>query len=537
MDPDQDRDGYTLDNSNPNSHEYMDRYKNTYTDQNRDGHSHGNQYPDGYSDPDVTRTGPILDTHSNQNRDEHAYGNEYVHKNFNADFYAYLDDDRTSTDTPTLTNTPTATFTPTPDAQIAKSVSEQVAKNNDILTYTITSTGTAGSVHNVVVTDVLPAHLNFVSFGQVPTGVTTNWDIGSRTMSWTLPAISAGQTYQFTYQAQVDNFVQQGTVLTNNAQLGYTELSGFKKASVDVRMSTLYTVHVGVYNAAGELVKEIWVEELSREITDFSITSPSITSLHGNVYVDYEGTQIAVWDGTNGDGNPVSNGDYYVKIDNVDPYGVVLSVSKVVTVSRAIAKVEVDVLNESGEVVRHLYGYEDDPANMSTMDVKFSTNLIRPTDGVVAAGSTNRVDITSSSGLDLSWDGKSDSGAIVTNGHYFIEVHYVDGKGGDATVTQGIVVQSGNVRGDVVTAQPNVLTGGQTGTNLRIISAASYTLKAQLYDLAGELIKKVTGGAGTNDVYLDMKGLASGLYIAVVELTDANGKYAGRQITKIVFQK
>ena len=350
--------------------------------------------------------------------------------------------------------------------------------------------------------------------------------------------MTVGDTYQFTYQAQVDNYVQQGTVLTNNAQLAYAESVTPKKASVDVSLSTLYTVHVGVYNAAGELVKEIWVKELSNGIPDFSfLDGSSITSLNGEVSVVYQGTQFAAWDGTNSDGNPVSNGDYYLKIDNVDPYGVVTTVSKVVTVSRAIAKVEINIFNEAGEIVRHLYGYEDDPGNLSTMDVKFSTNLLQPSVGTPVPGGANLLYITSSTGLNLVWDGRSDSGAVVTNGHYDIEVHYVDGKGGESAITRGILVQSGNVRMDVVTAQPNVLTGGQTATNLRITSVASYTLKVQLYDVAGELIKKITGDEGTNGAYLDLKGLASGIYIAVVELVDSNGKFAGRQITKIAIQR
>ena len=121
-----------------------------------------------------------------------------------------------------------------------------------------------------------------------------------------------------------------------------------------------------------------------------------------------------------------------MKIDNVDPYGTVSTVSKVVTVSRAIAKVEVNIFNEAGEIVRHIYGYVDDPENLSTADVNFSTNLLQPTEGTPVPGGTNVVHITSSTGMNLEWDGRSDSGAIVTNGHYDIEVHYVDGKGGES---------------------------------------------------------------------------------------------------------
>ena len=128
-----------------------------------------------------------------------------------------------------------------------------MARTGDTLTYTINLNATFGTAHNVVVTDVLPAHMNFVSFGPVPTGVTTNWDTGTRTMTWSLPSMTVGDTYQFTYQTQVDNYVQQGVILTNNAQLTYAELLTPKKAWVDVKMATIYVVHVGVYNEAGEL--------------------------------------------------------------------------------------------------------------------------------------------------------------------------------------------------------------------------------------------------------------------------------------------
>jgi flagellar hook assembly protein FlgD len=266
------------------------------------------------------------------------------------------------------------------------------------------------------------------------------------------------------------------------------------------------------------------------------VDTSSITSVNGAVYLEYQGAQIATWNGTNAEGDPVSNGVYYVKIDNVDAYGQVSSVEKVVTVSRAIARVEVNILNEAGEVVRHIYGYVDDPDNLSSVNVDFSTSVLQPTDGAPAPGGANVVHITSSAGMDLQWDGRSDSGAIVTNGQYFIEVHYVDGRGSDTTQTHGIVVQSANEKGEQVYAMPNVLRDGQTTATIGIESARIYTLRVQLYDVAGELIKTVTGETGRNGATLDVKGLSSGLYIAVVELRDADGKFAARRITKLVIQ-
>jgi hypothetical protein len=61
------------------------------------------------------------------------------------------------------------------------------------------------------------------------------------------------------------------------------------------------------------------------------------------------------------------------------------------------------------------------------------------------------------------------------------------------------------------------------------------TLTVSLYDVAGERVTKpVTGPLGSNSAPLDAGGLASGLYLVVVDLTDANGGSAGRRITKIV---
>ena len=393
---------------------------------------------------------------------------------------------------------------------------------------------TSGPADNVVVTDVLPAHLSFVAFGNVPLGGVAAWNVSTRTLTWNFTSLPAGPI-TFTYQAQVDSYVQQGAVLTNNAQVTYSGLAVPKRSSVDVTMATAYTVHVGVYNEAGELVKEVWVQQLSQQILNFDLLAqPTITSLHGQVFIEYQGQQIATWDGTNSTGDPVTNGKYYVKVDNVDSLGAVTSVSQTVTVSRSIAKISVNIYNEAGEVVRHLYSYMDDPTSNPLDNIQFSTSVISPSQNV-----TSGVSITSSNGMTLVWDGRSDSGAIVTNGRYEMEVHSTDGHGGEQVITRGLVVQAGNqpVTDGNVFAGPNVLKNGETSTLVQVHSSSSYTLTARLYDTAGELIKQaVTGQLGSNQVGLDVNDVASGLYFVVVDLTNAQGGSAGRQVTRIVIQ-
>ena len=411
-----------------------------------------------------------------------------------------------------------------------------MARTGDVITYTITLNVTFGPANAVVVTDVLPASLSLMSFGPIPAGGTSSWNSLSKTMTFSFDSLAAG-TYQVTYQAKVDNFVSEGTILRNNAQVAYAGLPAPKRTSVDVNMAKTYMVHVGVYNEAGELIKEIWVQELSSEILNFSLlTTPTIVSLHRQVYLEYDGQQIATWDGTNQAGDPVSNGKYYIKVDNVDSLGVVTSVSQTVTVNRSIAKVQVDIFNEAGEIVRHLYSYMDDPTSNPLSDVKLSSSVIQPSD---TSGPDGTVSIISSNGLTLVWDGRSDTGSIVSNGQYQIEIHATDGKGGEVVVSKGVLVESGNtspITGNVF-AKPSILEKGNTTTTIAVNSNIPLTLTAKLYDLAGELLRTYRGDSGAKNVPVNVSGLSSGMYFVVVDLTNNQGGLVGHQVTQIVVRK
>ena len=445
----------------------------------------------------------------------------------------------TDTFTPTATATPTFTFTPTPNVEISKVASESVAKSGDTITYSIVLTVPLGPATGVTVTDVLPNYLTFQAYGALPVGASSYPPTG-QTLMWSLPSLAAGSV-TLTYTALVADYVPQGTVLTNNAQVTYAGLSSPKHASVDVAMAVQYTVKIGVYNGAGELVKQIWVQELSQQITNFDLLqTPTITSLNGVVYVEVNGQQIATWNGTNQAGDPVSNGAYYVKVDNIDPFGVDTSVSETVTVSRSIAKIQVNIYNEAGEIVKHLYAYADDPGNLNLGNVVFSSGVIKPTMGTPTPNGTSVLTMTFPNGVSVVWDGTNDSGQIVTDGTYTAEVNLVDGKGGEEVTTHNVTVERGNnPLGDgAVFAGPNMLTAGASGTTVYANSSLTLTLTAGVYDVAGELVKKpVTGPAGANRVPVDMSGLASGLYFVVVDLANPDGHVIQREVTQVVLRK
>ena len=88
-------------------------------------------------------------------------------------------------------------------------------------------------------------------------------------------------------------------------------------------------------------------------------------------------------------------------------------------------------------------------------------------------------------------------------------------------------------------ASPSILEGGLTSTTIQVDSPNALTLEVKLYNIAGELIRgrESKGPVGLNQASLDLEGLSSGLYLAVVDLRDADGGFVGRQVAKIILKR
>ena len=398
---------------------------------------------------------------------------------------------------------------------------------------------TGNSANGVVVTDTLPANVTFVGFGSMPAGAAATFISAQSLLSWTLPATLPIGTYQLTYQTQVNNFVIGGTVITNGAQLTFPGLGTPLTTSASATVIGQFTVKIDVYNEAGEVVEQIFAQQMSQPINNIALSSNSaITTLHGAdnaVTVYYHGTPIAVWDGTTANGNPASNGAYYVKVDNIDSAGTETSTTQQVTVSRSLAKSTILIYNEAGEEVKNLVTYFDDAGQVLTVSgFQLSSTIIEP--GGQGGGVPSQLTLTLSTGATVVWDGTGNDGAYVQSGQYFLEVHTTNGNGSDMTVIKQVSVdgRSTGTGLGVVSASPNMIGRGSTLVTFHNNSSLSLTMKVSLYTVAGELIgAPITGDNGSNPPQLNTGSLASGLYIAVVELSNASGGIMGHQTVKI----
>jgi flagellar hook assembly protein FlgD len=170
--------------------------------------------------------------------------------------------------------------------------------------------------------------------------------------------------------------------------------------------------------------------------------------------------------------------------------------------------------------------------------MSLSASTIAPSD-VGSSGVPTQLDIVLSNGITLVWDGKSDSGNFVQNGEYLVEVQ--SGTGAGAVLVQEVSVQDrGSTAGaGVVTAWPNILSAsnGTMVTTFHTDSSFTLTLNASIYTIAGELVHAIKGSQGSNQVTWNAAGLASGIYLAVVEEIDPSGGLLSRQILKIAVIK
>ncbi len=300
-----------------------------------------------------------------------------------------------------------------------------------------------------------------------------------------------------------------------------------------------YTVKVGVYNEAGELLQSLETAQLSQAVDSLTLEGSTITRLEGagsQILLYCQGNLLGVWNGLDSSGNPVSNGVYYIQVESVGPSGVVTTVTQEAVVSRNLAQVMAAVYNEAGEVVKHLTAWVDDGVGAGITNVGINGSVLEPGE-TANSGAPNCVQVLIQSALapvTLDWDGTDDQGSYVTSGEYLLSVNWEGGGGPSGSITKNILVVGGGLReGEPVAAVPNLLRVSSGLKQVSFLGPSGPTLRVRIYSLAGELVASFLGEPGTGQASWEVSNAASGLYLAVVEKLDVSGGLTGRQTLKI----
>ncbi|HXL73674.1 MAG TPA: hypothetical protein VN963_08630, partial [bacterium] len=305
-------------------------------------------------------------------------------------------------------------------------------------------------------------------------------------------------------------------------------------------------VKVNIYNSAGEVVKTILVQNVNQPIDNITLSTTNlITTLQGPgsiIDILYNGYIIAIWDGSDNQGQPVSNGSYRIQVSSTSLNGVVTSVSQTGIVNRNLSNISVNIYNSVGELIRTLYSSVADATGASMTDVVLSSNIIRPSlsgPSTVTSGTPSEVSIVvnSSSGspVTLMWDGTNNNGTDVTPGVYTIDCHWSEDSGNFQDINRSVIVEGGSVNMAVV-ARPNMLNAanGLTTTFDATGVTNAYFIQVQLYTIGGELVHTLASPNGMPQATWNADGIASGIYIAAVNIQNANGGTIGMQRLKVL---
>jgi uncharacterized repeat protein (TIGR01451 family) len=458
----------------------------------------------------------------------------------------------TETRTPTWTRSPTQTYTPTitpsPGVVLSKASTVTAPRSGQSVPYRIRIGVSQAPATQVRVWDTLPAELvlEMVPTPSIPGAVVTVLSLPTAgptpgtgaLVIWSFPALAPG-SYDLDLFTRVRDLTLGGLPIVNEAARTFAADPTPLVARAAVTVSGDIQVRITLLNQSGELIRELLAVQSSLPYDDLTLGPDSvIDSLGDRVVLYVRDLPVAIWDGTSADGRPLANGEYYIKVDSVDPGGTSTSLTRDVLVYRAFPLVDVRVYNGSGESVRVL---ADGLAGTGTLtgDVHLSHDVIQPSYGT---GNTNQqVTLTLADGTTLVWDGRDRTGMIVPNGQYFIEVRTSDGKGGEIVLVREVTVRHGplDLVDGVFLAAPNVV-GWDTDRVLFTVSGASraFTLRVRIYDTAGELVKVLQGPQGANEVEWTFPGRrpASGLYVAVVEARDASGAFERKALKILVIR-
>jgi flagellar hook assembly protein FlgD len=319
-----------------------------------------------------------------------------------------------------------------------------------------------------------------------------------------------------------------------------------------------YVLKIEAYNEAGERVKLICEVRISENIGDLymringkdsEVYDPYDMDINGNINPlefimpglmtpdQLGGLEIKfAWDGSNDNGQALTNGLYYIKVSVKDEYGHLETTNREVQLLRSEEYVRINIFNSAGELVRRI---EERKATAGRISLGI--------EDVMIIGKDNPdVIINYADGASMSWDGKNNEGKMVSSGVYEIqvEVKTSDGFKTEASKSVTILNESGNDALGEVKAYPNpyyVIPELNLPMTIAWANAGPGTVRVKIYNITGELVKefkadRAAGSLSWNARSAGGASVASGVYVIYIEGQKDSGEREVKKVKAVLFK-
>jgi uncharacterized repeat protein (TIGR01451 family) len=414
-------------------------------------------------------------------------------------------------------------------------------EGGEVITYTLTySNQGSTTIFNAGIEDFLPIGMTYV-VGSASGGGTYN----SGQLTWNFASLAPGDSVTETYQTQVGLEVHAGEVMTNKACLMYGGASTCATSSVTLTGN--YVVKISIYTSSGELVKTLDTFELASPISSFTVSNNVLRTDSDVLQILYQGMPLDTWDGTNTQGNKVTNGTYLIVVDSTDPFGVTTTVTQSATVLLGSNQMQFMIFNSAGEVVYSLtadqlsaiLGSSLQTADYNLGAISFSPVVITPSYSDPTGADTS-VLITLGSGRTFRWSGVNNAGQILTSGDYTLRfTSQLAGEAEQNVASLVTLLDSNQPPIGTVRLKPNPVYLNQTQKayfEIQVNAVKADNVQIKIYTLAGELTGQVlvNDPGNLSQVTWDLSSsrLASGMYFADIELREGS-QLVGRKILKV----
>jgi flagellar hook assembly protein FlgD len=215
----------------------------------------------------------------------------------------------------------------------------------------------------------------------------------------------------------------------------------------------------------------------------------------------------ADWDGKNDQGQLVSGGMYYLKVETTDPFGKVDAYTQALNVQpRKHAMLE--IFNSAGELLRS----QELPTAYLITEMTTGSEAMVP----ASSGGSLKITVRDAQGgqSDWHWDGKNDRGLEVDSGVYSVRVTSEREGGGKVVFARQVQLLKGQARRSLegAHASPNPWASGKGALQIHFEPQDAW-LSASLYSLAGERVAQAGGHGASGSLTLSAPGLAGGIYL------------------------